>query len=126
MEKVNDILERQMVLANPNTTVEAASKLLERSSLPFLPVIEEGKLVGVFSGQQRGKEGKNGKVAGVMKRPFFIEKGKSVNYAVKYMLARNLTRIPVVDSAIAMHYLGVISSSGLIRAKRQKKEKTKR
>jgi len=49
MLKVKDIMTRQVVTVTPDTTVKDAASLLAEKDISGVPVVDGGKLVGIFS-----------------------------------------------------------------------------
>lgn len=47
--KVKDIMTKKVLTAEPSMTVQAAMRLITEKRLRHLPVLEEGKLVGLIS-----------------------------------------------------------------------------
>jgi CBS domain-containing protein len=47
--QVKDIMNIDVVVCNPNTTISEASQLLKKNNISGLPVVEEGRVVGIVS-----------------------------------------------------------------------------
>lgn len=47
--KVTDVMHRNVVTANPDTTEEEAAAIMAQHQIRRLPVLENGKLVGIVS-----------------------------------------------------------------------------
>lgn len=121
---IDSALSRHIVSVSPNTNPKMALKLMEGSNVPMLPVLENGRLVGIVYERDLGRKGGNhDSIEQLMERPLFVEKSEGIDSAIKYMLRHKLSRIPVVDSAIGMRCIGIVSSSELLNIKKNKKEK---
>ncbi|MGN1298926.1 MAG: CBS domain-containing protein [Candidatus Scatovivens sp.] len=47
--KVSDVMETNVIKTTPDTDIEDASKTMEENQIRRLPVIEDGKIVGILS-----------------------------------------------------------------------------
>lgn len=121
MEGVIDkLVDSHIVSVTPTTKSSTALKLLQDSNLSIMPVLNDGVLVGIVSEEElKGRPG--GEVKGIMRKPLYIEMGKSIDYAIKYIMRNNIDRVPVVESSMGMRCIGTISSSALLKEKRSMK-----
>lgn len=117
-KKVEEIANKYIVSVSPSTNAESAQKLLKDSNLSLVPVIENGKLVGIITEELLNKSGENTPIKNIMSKPLFIEKDKDIDYAIKYIMRYGLPRVPVVDSSISMVCIGMVTASELLKAKR--------
>jgi len=53
-----------------------------------------------------------------MHDPLFVEKNKNIDYAIKYIIKNSLDRVPVVNSAIGMEFVGIVTATDLLKAKK--------
>ena len=49
MLKVKDIMNKDVITVNPESSVEETAKILSNNDISGLPVVEDGKLVGIVS-----------------------------------------------------------------------------
>jgi chloride channel protein, CIC family len=118
-KKIAGLIETHLVSVSPKTTANTAFKLLKTSNLSLVPVIENGRLVGiVFYDDLELNIRPDESIAKLMKSPLFVDKNKSIDYAIKYILSKNMTRVPVVDSSIGMRCIGMLSVSSLLKEKK--------
>lgn len=47
--QVKDIMNTDVIVCNPQTTISEASQLLKKHNISGLPVVEEGRVVGIVS-----------------------------------------------------------------------------
>lgn len=123
MEKapISKIVNKQLVSVAPTTKISAALKLIESSNVNLLPVVENGRLVGILNGEKLKASSYSGNILPFIDNPLFVEKSKDADYAIKYMMKHGLSRVPVVESALSMKCIGTISSSELLKIKKNKK-----
>ncbi|MGD0729366.1 MAG: CBS domain-containing protein [Candidatus Micrarchaeaceae archaeon] len=114
---ISNLVNRHLISINSNAKSSAAIKLLTNSNVDMLPVLENGKLVGIFTKDSSN----NDLVSSSMEKALFVEKNQDIDSTIKYMLKHNISRVPVVDSAISMKCIGTISSSDLLKIKKNQK-----
>ncbi|HVC58331.1 MAG TPA: CBS domain-containing protein [Candidatus Acidoferrales bacterium] len=121
--KISTLMSRRLVAVHPNTTIEVAIKLLKSTNVGLLPVVKEGRLVGIIDDKLLLKYeternfSMTDSVEGIMKKPMFVEMDSSVDFSVKYVIEHGLTRLPVVNSDSDMKCVGVVSATELLSAK---------
>jgi CBS domain-containing protein len=113
---IEKIMNPHLVSVSPATKTKTALKLLEDSNISLIPVISDSRLVGIVKSDDL--RGVQEFVKDAMKEPLFVEQGKSVDYAIKYITGHSIDRVPVVDSSIGMRCTGIVSSSDLLKAKK--------
>ena len=117
---IEQLVNRNLVSVSAGAKAGVASRLIADSNVDVLPVLEEGRLVGLI--REESLKGRSEEpVNALMEKPLFVEKSQDVDYAIKYMLDHHISRVPVVDSAIGMKCIGTISSSELLEAKKSQK-----
>ncbi len=117
--KVASIIKGNMISVSSSTKPAAALKLLESSNIPMLPVIEDGRLVGIVTGDRlRERAGSGSSVKSIMLHPLFIEKNAGIDHAIKYIMKHKISRVPVVESSIGMRCIGIVTASELLKAKK--------
>lgn len=119
-KKISTVMNRQLVCVSPSAKAATILKLIQSSNISFLPVVENGRLVGILNGEKL-KSGTYNSILPFIERPLFVEKDSSIDHAIKYLLKHRLSRVPVVDSALGMKCIGTVSSSELLKSKKNKK-----
>ena len=122
-KKASEIMDREMVAVSPTTTIIASITLVENSNVDLLPVIDNGRLIGIidedtlraFAIRHSGEE-MNAPIKPLVKEPLFVEEEESVKDVIVKVVKYNVTRIPVIDSRSSMRCVGVISASDLLRS----------
>jgi IMP dehydrogenase len=116
--KLSDIIDRHLVAVSPQTSINAARRLAHGSTVSVLPVLLDGKLIGVLSqntlNAERTEEELHEPVEKIMEKPIFVEEKADAKEARKILMNNNLTRIPVVDSKSSMICIGTVSSTDLL------------
>lgn len=121
--KIESIISRNLVSVTSQTLAATAAKVLENSNLSLIPVIDDERLVGIISeGSAQKLRNSKGKVGPLMEKPLFVEKSKSIDYTIKYITEHAIGRVPVVESQIGMHCIGIVSASQLLKAKKSMRE----
>ncbi len=89
----------------PSTTVYKALEIMADKNVGALPVVEGGKLVGMFSERDyarkvilKGKSSKNTEVRELMSSPpISIEPGTSIHECMVLMTKNHIRHVPVLD-----------------------------
>lgn len=122
--KVADILQKkgsQVFSVTRDTTVLDAIKLLSEKNIGALPVIEDGKLLGIFSERDyarkiilKGKTSIDTPVKEIMtENPFTVEPSQTLEDCMTVMSDRHIRHLPVMkDNAV----VGMISVSDVVKA----------
>ena len=123
---VSQIMNRHLVAVSPNTSIWNAIKLMKSSNVDLLLVLQDGRLMGIVDDAALADihltDASAAPVSGIMQEPLCLEEKSSVDDAVKYVIEHNLSRLPVVLSKKEMRCTGTVSSTELIRAKKQEDE----
>ncbi len=114
MDRVSDRMDKRIVAVSPNATVASARMLANNSRVGMLPVVSDRKLVGMIDVNTIPEYDDTKKVSAVMKKPLFVEEGKSIDEARKILIGCGIPRLPVVDSSVGMKCVGTVSSSELL------------
>ncbi len=124
---LSQIMDRHFVAVSPNTSIGTAVKLMKSSNVDTLLVLQDGLLVGIVYETMLSditpSDISSAHVSSIMNEPWCLEEKSSVDDAVKYMIERNIARLPVVQSKKSMRCTGTVSSTDLIHAKRQEGKK---
>ncbi len=122
--KVADILQKkgsQVFSVTRDTTVLDAIKLLSEKNIGALPVIEDGKLLGIFSERDyarkiilKGKTSIDTPVKEIMtENPFTVEPSQTLEDCMTVMSDRHIRHLPVMkDNEV----VGMISVSDVVKA----------
>ena len=121
--KISEIMDRKLVAVSMSTTIKAAAKLVQTSGVGMLPVLSDGKLMGVVLEEELfeyimahpGAEDQSKNVTLVMRKPVFAEADAPLETAIKKVADNNLTRLPIVDSVKNMQCVGIVSASELLK-----------
>ncbi len=115
-QPIRNIMEKKKFLtAPPETTVSNAAKLMAHKNVGAILVIEEERLVGIFSERDvvfrviaQGLDAKTTKLTEVMTaEPKTLEPGKSYGHALLLMQENGFRHVPVVENG---RPIGIVSS----------------
>ena len=109
------VAQRRIVTATPKTTVEAAARLMQKHDVGALPVVEGGRLVGIFTERDAlfrvlaGERDPHAtRLADVMTAaPRTIDPDKPVQHALMMMHEGGFRHVPVVEQG---RLLGMMSA----------------
>jgi acetoin utilization protein AcuB len=115
---VRQIMTRRVVTVSPDTTLAEARRLLDEHRFRHLPVLVNGRLVGIISDRDlRSAAGANGRqtaVGGLMTpKPFTVSSDTRVEEAARLMLDCRIGGLPVVDGH---ELVGIVTGDDLLRA----------
>lgn len=121
MMQVQRVMSRDLVTANPLTTLESAARLMKDHDVGLLPVVKDGALVGVVTdrdlvvrGLADGKDGMFSRVADVMSKPLHCcQAEEEMEEAVAQMARHQVRRVMVVDRDGAL--LGLVALADIGR-----------
>lgn len=130
--KVADILQKKgsnVFSVTRDTTVLEAIKLLSEKNIGALPVIEEGKLLGIFSERDyarkiilKGKTSNDTPVQEVMtENPFTVGPGQTLEDCMTLMSDKHIRNLPVIQEHTVV---GMISVSDVVTAIIQSQRET--
>ncbi|MEM3554337.1 MAG: CBS domain-containing protein [Candidatus Micrarchaeaceae archaeon] len=122
MPSVATIMHKHIVGVAPETKLYTALRLTKNSAVAVLPVLKNGRLVGILTKKDIENALANGisddtAVGTMMKKPIFVELSSSIEEAAKMMIRYRITRLPVVDNKKDMICSGVVSTSDVVAAK---------
>ena len=113
---IKSVLEpRKLVVAAPHTTVTEAARLMEEGKVGAVLVVEEGRLVGIFTERDAlfrviapGLDPAKTELRGVMTRdPTTVAPDETFGYALLLMHERGFRHTPVVENG---RPVGVVSA----------------
>ena len=104
----------------PEDSVYDALEELEDNNLGSLVVVENGKLVGIFTERDyarkvilKGRSSKDTRVRDIMtERPIFVTPDSSIDVCMQLMSSKSFRHLPVLDND---QLVGVISISDLVK-----------
>ena len=104
MQKLTDLLSRDVKVISPDTSIREAATQMREGDFGMLPVGENDRLIGAITDRDiairavaQGKEGHT-KVREVMSEGIaWVFEDQSVEDAAKMMSERQVRRLPVVD-----------------------------
>ena len=115
-QPVRSVMQRRNVLkAPPETLVSQAAKLMAKKNVGAVMVIEDGRLVGIFTERDiafrvvaRGLDAKTIKLADVMTpAPDTVDPDKPFAYALLRMHERGFRHLPVIKDG---NVVGIVSA----------------
>lgn len=129
-ELVKDWMTRDVVTIIPDTTLPDAHRLMDEKGIRRLPVLKDGRLVGIVTrGDVRGAEPSGATslsiwelhyllakltITEVMTRnPITISQDATIGEAAQVMLDSRISGLPVVDSGGKV--VGIITESDIFR-----------
>jgi CBS domain-containing protein len=123
MRPLNQLIEgkRALVSVGPDDTVFTALTLLAQYDIGALPVLEGGKLVGIFSERDyarkiilKGKASKDTLVREIMsERLICVSPDKTVEECMALMTDKHIRHLPVLGAGQEM--LGILSIGDLVK-----------
>lgn len=109
-----DVMTTSVVAVNPDTTREELIKVLSMHDVSGVPVLENGKLVGIVTEDDILSKPAAEKVKDMMTRNVITVNEKDSVYRVASILIRNrVKRVPVMSDSLL---IGIISRHDLVRA----------
>lgn len=116
---IGRLADSHVVSVTVSTRAETAARAMKGSNLSLLPVLKGGRLVGIITKKDLETSLASHKsVRELMKKPLLIRKNRTLTYAIKYITKHRVSRIPVVDSELNMLFIGIVTASQLLKAKK--------
>ncbi|ALM76333.1 IMP dehydrogenase [Thermococcus barophilus] len=118
VKRAERFIIEDVITISPDETLDYALFLMEKHDIDGLPVIKDGKVVGIVSKKDiAAKEGQ--KVKDIMtKEVITVEEDISVEEAMKIMVENRIDRLPVVNKKGRL--IGLITMSDLVLRKKFK------
>ena len=96
--KVEDIMVKNVVIATLPGSRDEVLSILKDKHVSGVPVLKDGKVVGIVSRTNILKNPEEEQLALLMSRdPITIQIGASLQEAARILYERNIRRLPVVD-----------------------------
>lgn len=123
MGTVRDILLKKgnvVHSVSPDTSVYDALEVLEDKNLGALVVVDNGKLIGIFTERDyarkvvlKGRSSKETLVSDIMSdRPIYVSPDTSIETCMQLMTDKTIRHLPVLDKG---ELAGIISISDLVK-----------
>ncbi len=115
-QRVKSVMEKKKLLtAPPETTVSQAAKLMAKSNVGAVMVVEEERLIGIFTERDavfrviaKGRDTQTTKLADVMTSdPQTVDPNKSFGFALLMMHENGFRHVPVIEDGKP---IGIVSS----------------
>lgn len=114
--KAEELMSRHIVSISKSATVGSAAKLMKASHVSVLPVLSNGKLVGILTKKSVERYGvQNQKVYEIMSRAVFVTKDEKIERIVRCMIDEGLPRLPVVRSSSDRVCIGIITTTEIVK-----------
>jgi len=106
-QRIRDVMEQKKLLtAAPETTVREAVKFMVKRKVGAVMVVEDGKLVGIFTERDavsrvlaRDRDARSTRLTDVMTAdPLTISPDKSFGYALLMMHEHGFRHVPVIEN----------------------------
>jgi CBS domain-containing protein len=105
---------------SPNSCVYDALEVLESKNLGALVVVEEGKLIGIFTERDyarkvvlKGRSSKETFIRDIMTdRPIFVTPDNTIDDCMQIMTDKSIRHLPVIESG---RLVGIISIGDLVK-----------
>lgn len=116
MPVAKDIMTQDVVTVTPDTRLRDVAKILAEKRISGVPVVEEGKVVGICSEADILAAGSMDKTAGevMAKDVVSVSPDTDVAEVAKIMTERGIKRVPVIDCAGKL--VGIVSRADIVRA----------
>jgi CBS domain-containing protein len=118
--KIQDIMTFCAKTVEPDATIKEAATIMKKSNVGFLPVVKEGKVVGILTDRDIVVRGLSADTTTQCVRdlmtgkPITIPQTADLPAAVRLMSEHKIGRLPVVDEERRLK--GVVSANDIARA----------
>ncbi|MCJ7425161.1 CBS domain-containing protein [Candidatus Bathyarchaeota archaeon] len=118
--KVGDVMVREVITVDENSTVKEAVSIMNEFQIGSLIVSEKGKAVGIVTERDflrrviaEAKNAETTKVKEIMTTPLVVvESATDLEAAVKLMFQRKIKKLAVVD---AKKFVGIVTLTDIAR-----------
>jgi len=121
MRNVQELMTKDLTTCLETSPVAEAAKLMERDDVGSIPVLEDGKLVGIVTDRDialrvvaAGRDPRQTRIQDVMTRdPEAVTVNDSIDKVMEVMESRQVRRIPVIDQGRRL--VGIIAQADIAR-----------
>ena len=107
------VMTRDVVVVSPMVSVGGAARLMERRRIRHLPVIENGRLVGILSDRDVLKHAPSLSCAEAMTpAPWTCLPDASVSHVARLMLDKRIDSVPIISASGSL--AGMVTSTDLL------------
>jgi chloride channel protein, CIC family len=112
--KVSDYMKTEVVTVAPDSTIEAAVELMRKRKIDAVPVLEEGRLVGIVASRDIAmiprKQWPSTQARGIMQRELVLGYGhESLHAALGKMTKSNISHLLIVNTRHPNILTGIIT-----------------
>jgi len=115
--KVKHIMTRKLVTIGPDETLETAAKLIKQHGVDHLPVVEEGRLVGIVTSWDLAVSIGTGKkrIAEIMTKEVITARDEEpVEVVIRRLEQHKISGVPVVDERGSL--VGMVTTDDISKA----------
>ena len=114
VKREESLIIRDLHTITPETTVEEAEKIMRENKIAGLPVVKDGKLVGILTNRDiRFYRGKRIKVENLMTKDVITaEEGITLEEAVEIMHTHRIEKLPIVRDG---RLVGLITAKDILK-----------
>ncbi len=114
VKREESLVIKELHTITPDTTIEEAEKIMRENNIAGLPVVEDGKLVGILTNRDiRFYSGEKIKVSELMTRDVITaEEGITLDEAIKIMHKHRIEKLPIVKNG---KLVGLITAKDILK-----------
>lgn len=114
MERVREIMIRELVCCTANTKIEESKSLMEKYECSKIPVIDKNHMIiGAIS--KNDLQGNAYKVIECMSKNMkVVEEDSTIDECLKIMILNNIEQVPVIDKQ--GHFRGMVTERRLMNS----------
>ncbi len=120
---IKDIRKKKIISIDITRPVKEASQIMSKENIGFLPITQDGNIVGVITDRDiaiRGLVHDHSSIEEIMsKQVIAVDKKDSLKKALEAMANNKIKRVLVKDKE---NYIGVLSISDILKSNRCNKE----
>jgi CBS domain-containing protein len=125
-KSIRDVMTSQVKACEPTATVVDAAKLMAQEDVGPIPIVEEGRLVGIVTDRDivvnavaKGTDVNTATVGDIASRDLVtISPDDDMNDALNLMAEKQVRRLPVVEGD---RLVGIVAQADIARTGRDKK-----
>jgi CBS domain-containing protein len=123
---IKDVMTRQVRACEPTATVVEAAKVMAREDVGPIPIVEEGRLVGIVTDRDivvqvvaAGRDVNSTTVGDIASRDLVtVSPGADLDDALTLLAKRQVRRLPVVEGD---RLVGIVAQADIARLGKDKK-----